>query len=81
MGAELGLEDTIFSSEVWARISKLLFVAGPEALSCWGFFMVEGFLCARLRLGALVKPSWVKESDRSGALALEFSGQYLNKCS
>ena len=80
VGAELGLEDKICSSKVWARISKLLFVAGREALSCWGFFPVEGFLCAHLQLGALVKPFWVKESEGSGALALAFGGQSLSKC-
>ena len=40
------------------RISKLLLVEGAVAPDCMGFFPVEVFLLALLRLVTLVKPSW-----------------------
>lgn len=40
------------------RISKLLLVEGAVAPNCMGFFLVEVFLLALLRLVTLVNPSW-----------------------
>ena len=79
-GMELCFKLEGCSSVACARISKLLLVEGIETISCWGFFPVEGFLCARLRLGTLVKTSWAGRLEGSEAEALAFSGQSLKRC-